>query len=235
MNRNSNIYSILYASIMVILVAGALAGVSLLLKERQQANIDAEKMQSILKAANISKPRDEARDLYKKYFSETFVVNVKGEKVAGVDAFKVDMSKEVKNAPEKRNLPVFVFHGDDNSKKYVIPVYGGGMWGPIWGFLAIDDDKNTVYGATFDHASETPGLGAEIATDNFQKQFKGEQLFDANGKFESIKLVKGGAAPDNKHGVDAISGGTVTSGKLTETLLKCLGDYKEFFKSEKTE
>lgn len=234
MNRNSNIYSILYASIMVILVAGVLAGVSLLLKERQEANIAAEKMQSILKAANITTTRDQAKELYKKYFKETFVVNVKGEKVEGVNAFDVDMSKEVKNAPEKRNLPIFVYQGEAN-KKYVVPVYGGGMWGPIWGFLAIDEDKNTVYGATFDHASETPGLGAEIATEQFQKQFKGDQIFDENGKFASIKLVKGGAAPDNKHGVDAISGGTVTSGKLTETLWKCLGDYEQFFKSEKTE
>lgn len=236
MNRNSNIYSIVYASIMVILVAGVLAGVSLLLKEKQQENISGEKMQNILKAANIQTiSREEAKELYNKYFNETFVVNVKGERVEGVEAFEVDMSKEVKNAPEKRNLPVFVFHGDDNSVKYVVPVYGGGMWGPIWGFIALNDDKNTVYGATFDHASETPGLGAEIATDKFQQQFKDNKIFDENGNFVSVTLVKGGANPNDEHGVDAISGGTVTSGKLTETLKKCLGDYEQFFKTEKTE
>ncbi len=230
MDRNSNLYSVLYASVMVILVAGALAGVSLLLKDKQQANIDAEKMQNILKAAGIKTERDGASRLYKKYFNETFVVNTQGEKVSGVDAFKVDMSKEVKKAAADRTMPVFVFHGDNNETKYVVPVYGGGMWGPIWGFLAINDDKNTISGATFDHASETPGLGAEIATENFQKQFTGKTLFDDTGTFESITLVKGGADANNKHGVDAISGGTVTSGKLTTTLANCLGDYEQFLK-----
>ncbi|MBS9768950.1 MAG: NADH:ubiquinone reductase (Na(+)-transporting) subunit C [Flavobacteriaceae bacterium] len=230
MDRNSNLYSVLYASVMVILVAGVLAGVSLLLKDKQQANIDAEKMQNILKAAGITTERDGASALYKKYFSETFVVNTQGEKVDGIDAFKVNMSREVKKAPAERTMPVFVFHGENNEVKYVVPVYGGGMWGPIWGFLAINDDKNTIFGATFDHASETPGLGAEIAQSWFQEQFKGKMLFDENGAFQSITLVKGGADANNKHGVDAISGGTVTSGKLTETLAKCLGDYEKFLK-----
>lgn len=229
MNRNSNLYSVLYASIMVILVAGVLASVSMLLKNRQQANIDAEKMQSILKAAGIQTSRDDAKDLYDEYFKETFVVNTTGEQVEG-EAFKVNMSKEVKKPEAERKLPVFVFHGKNDETKYVVPVYGGGMWGPIWGFLAINDDKNTISGATFDHASETPGLGAEIATDKFQKQFSGKSLFDESGAFQSITLVKGGADASNKHGVDAISGGTVTSGKLSETLAKCLGDYEQFLK-----
>ncbi len=230
MNRNSNLYSVLYASVMVILVAGVLAGVSLLLKDKQQANIDAEKMQNILKAAGVQTSREDASSLYHKYFNETFVVDTQGEKIEGVDAFNVDMSKEVKKATAERNLPVFVFHGENDEIKYVVPVYGGGMWGPIWGFLAINDDKNTVSGVTFDHASETPGLGAEIATNKFQKQFSGKTLFDENGSFQSIALIKGGADAANKHGVDAISGGTVTSGKLTETLKKCLGDYEQFLK-----
>ncbi|PVX52623.1 Na+-transporting NADH:ubiquinone oxidoreductase subunit C [Balneicella halophila] len=235
MNRNSNIYSILYASIMVILVAGVLAGVSLLLKDRQNANVEAEKMQSILKAANVETTRDEARKLYDEYFSETFVVNNQGEPITGIDAFKVNMSNEIKVQPNERKLPVYVFHGKEEGKKYVVPIYGAGMWGPIWGFLAIDENKSTIYGATFDHASETPGLGAEIATEWFQEQFKGKEIFDENGNFQSITLVKGGADASNKHGVDAVSGGTVTSRGLTETLRKCLGDYEQFLKSEKTE
>lgn len=234
MNRDSNIYSVLYASIMVILVAGVLASVSLLLKEKQQANVDAEKMQNILKAAKVECPRENAKTMYAKYIKQTFVVNVSGDRINGVDAFGIKMSKEVKKARKDRQLPVFVFQ-NEGTTKYVIPVYGGGMWGPIWGFLAFNDDKNEVYGATFDHAGETPGLGAEIATDKFQKEFTGKKIFDSNGKFVSITLIKGGANPANQHGVDGISGGTVTSGKLTETLAKCLGDYEQFLKSQKTE
>lgn len=236
MNRNSNIYSILYASIMVILVAGVLAGVSLLLKEKQQANIDAEKMQNILRAADVKVERTEAKALYNEMIKQAFIVNVNGEKISDDPqaTFGVDMGKEIKKKAEERQLPVFVFQNKGETK-FVIPVAGVGMWDKIWGFIALEKDLNTVAGATFDHASETPGLGAEIATEWFQKQFKGEQIFDEQGVFKSIALVKGGAAPDDKHGVDAISGGTVTSGKLTETLRKCLGDYEKFLKSQKTE
>lgn len=232
MNRNSNMYSVLYASIMVILVAGVLASVSLLLKEKQQSNIDAEKKQNLLAAAKVSATRDEAIDLYDKYFAETYVVNVKGEKIAGVDAFSVNMSKEMKKRQDDRQLPVFVF-SDGEGVKYVVPVYGSGMWGPIWGYLSFEEDKNTVYGATFDHASETPGLGAEIATKNFQEQFAGKKIFGEDGTFKSIVLVKGGTDANNKYGVDAVSGGTVTSNGLTQTLQRGLVGYKAFFSKEK--
>lgn len=229
MNRNSNMYSVLYASIMVILVAGVLASVSLLLKEKQQSNIDAEKKQNLLAAAKVSVTRDEAIKLYDKYFAETYVVDTKGDKVAGVDAFGVDMSKEMKKTPESRLLPVFVFKEGD-ATKYVVPIYGNGMWGPIWGYLSFNEDKNTVYGAIFDHASETPGLGAEITTKHFQEQFGGKKIFDEEGQFKSITLVKGGTDANNLYGVDAVSGGTVTSRGLTQTLKKGLSDYEAFFK-----
>lgn len=235
MNRDSNIYSVLYASIMVILVAGVLASVSLLLKEKQQANIDAEKMQNILRAAQVECPREEAQTMYDKFIKKTIVINTKGEIIEGSDAFAIDMSKQVKLSKDKRTLPVFVFEKEGVGTKYVVPVYGGGMWGPIWGFLAFNSDKNTIYGATFDHASETPGLGAEIASIHFQEQFPQKSIFDESGQFTSISLIKGGAKKGDLHAVDAISGGTVTSGKLTETLRNCLEDYVQFFKSNKTE
>jgi len=120
------------------------------------------------------------------------------------------------------------------SKRYfVVPVRGMGLWGPIWGNLAFESDFNTVAGATFDHKAETPGLGAEINTSWFQDYFKGKTIFDETGEFVSIKVVKGGVANSNvplSHGVDAISGGTITSDGLTAMIESNLQNYVPFIK-----
>ena len=100
----------------------------------------------------------------------------KGEKKKGVDAFYVQLAKELEKPVEKRNLPIFVGSVEDRNQ-YIIPVRGKGLWGPIWGYIALKEDYNTVYGANFSHDSETPGLGAEIATRQFQKQFIGKKIF----------------------------------------------------------
>jgi len=116
----------------------------------------------------------------------------------------------------------------DNSYCYVFSLKGKGLWGPIWGYIAIREDGNTVQGAVFDHKSETPGLGDEINTERFYSQFEGKQLFDQLGVFQSIKVVKGGVANSNvnpNHGVDAISGGTITSQGLETMIAKELEPY----------
>jgi Na+-transporting NADH:ubiquinone oxidoreductase subunit C len=97
--------------------------------------------------------------------------------------------------------------------------------------VALEGDMNTVYGASFGHKSETPGLGAEIDTEAFQKQFRGKKIFDESGKFVSVKVIKGGAAPEDLHGVDAISGGTITSNGVTEMLQRTLNNYTGYFKT----
>ena len=104
------------------------------------------------------------------------------------------------------------------------------MWGPIWGFIALESDMNTIHGASFGHKSETPGLGAEINTEAFQQQFVGKKILDASMNFVSVKVKKGGAAPDDLHGVDAVSGGTITSNGVTEMLHRTLGSYMPYFK-----
>ena len=109
---------------------------------------------------------------------------------------------------------------------------GKGLWGPIWGYVALEDDMNTVHGASFGHKGETPGLGAEIETAAFQQQFVGEKIFDESGKFVSVRLVKSGANPDDKHAVDAVSGGTITSNGVTEMLHRTLGYYVSYFREK---
>jgi Na+-transporting NADH:ubiquinone oxidoreductase subunit C len=192
-----------------------------------------EKQQSILKSIEVKCSRDQAAEMFDKYITESFVVNVAGDKVPGVEAFSVNLAEEYKKPLKDRQLPVYVANKDGKTY-YIFPVYGKGLWGPIWGYVAVEDDLNTIYGVTFDHKGETPGLGAEIATDWFQAQFKGKKLFDDNGNFVSIAIVKGGAPEGDKHAVDAISGGTITSKGLEAMLRDFLAGYVNFMNKQRT-
>ncbi len=238
LNTNSNLYTFIYASVLVIVVAAALAFTAVKLKPMQDKNIRVEKMQNILKSINVHADFDNAEDLYKSHITNAFAVNSKGEKLTDVKAFDINLKFQIQKKIDKRILPVYEAVADDGSKKIIIPLRGKGLWGPIWGYFALNDDYNTIYGAVFDDKGETPGLGAEIATTWFQKQFVGKTLFDGN-KFVSITLYKGGKgsaekAGDTKHGVDAISGGTITS-KGLEKMVKAdwLFAYKNFLAKNK--
>lgn len=238
MDTNSNKYTFIYAAVMVIIAATILSTAAIALKPFQEKNIEIEKKANILTSVNKGLEADKAdnkdayiENEYKKYITKSYIVNVKGAKVDG-DAFHVDLHEQQAVPVENRKLPVFECKDDDGSIKYVLPVRGKGLWGPIWGYIALKDDMNTIYGATFDHKGETPGLGAEINQEWFQKPFSGKQIFDENGKFVSIAVVKGGADPKDIHGVDAISGGTITSKGLQAMLKDNLSLYENFLKNQ---
>jgi Na+-transporting NADH:ubiquinone oxidoreductase subunit C len=217
---------------MVIVVAAALTVVAVQLKPVQENNIRIEKMQNILASANIESDKKSVEIIYKKYITTTFVVNPAGKKVEGINAFNIDMALENKKDANKRNLPVFVCTLMNGENYYIVPLRGRGLWGPIWGYISFRKDYNTVYGAIFDHKGETPGLGAEIGTREFQKQFREKKILDDKGNFVSIRAVKGGAKTDDIHGVDAVSGGTITSNGLTSMLKDCLIEYENYFKGQ---
>jgi Na+-transporting NADH:ubiquinone oxidoreductase subunit C len=229
----------MYAAIMVIIAAAILSSAAIVLKKPQQKNVEIEKKSNILTSVNKGLDADNAADKnayieaeYEKYITNSYIVNNSGKKVEG-DAFTVDLHEELgKKDVTQRRLPVFECKDDDGSIKYVLPVRGKGLWGPIWGYIALEDDMNTIYGANFDHKGETPGLGAEINQKFFQEPFKGEKLFDETGKFVSVQVVKGGAKPDDLHAVDAISGGTITSKGLEAMLKDNLSLYENFLKNQ---
>jgi Na+-transporting NADH:ubiquinone oxidoreductase subunit C len=233
MNRNSNTYTILYAAIMVILVAAVLASVSMALRPRQQKNVEIEKKQNILASVNIESTVENAEKLYAERIEKQYVVDVSGNIVEGADAFTTDLKKEHAKPEEERHLPVFECQTEDGLK-YIFPVRGTGLWGPIWGFVSLDDDMNTIYGANFDHEGETPGLGAEIATPVFQSQFNGKEIFDESGKLVSITVTKVGQNAPEEHKVDGISGGTITSKGLEKMLLDDFTTYQEFLTKKKS-
>jgi len=232
MNRNSNSYTVLYAAIMVILVAAILASVSMALKPKQVRNIEIEKKQSILASVNIESTAENAEDLYAENIKNEYVVNVEGNEVEG-DAFTIDLKKEHSKPADQMHLPVFECQTDDGLK-YILSLRGTGLWGPIWGFIALDDDMNTIYGANFDHQGETPGLGAEIATTAFEEQFIGKKLFDDTDKLTSIIVAKVGQEAPAEHKVDGISGGTITSKGLEKMLLDDFTSYEEFLNKKKS-
>lgn len=231
MKTYSKIYIFIYASVMIIIVAAVLSFTAISLKPLQDKNIEIEKKQDILSSINVFSVPDDAEEKFNKYITNSYVINFKGEMQEG-DAFYIDIKEELNKSLEQRKLPILECTKDDGSEKFIIPVRGKGLWGPIWGYIALNDDYNTIYGATFGHEKETPGLGSDIDQDWFQEPFKGKQLFDKSGKFRCIEIVKGGAAPDNIHGVDGISGGTITSKGLEAMLKDCLSNYVTYFRNK---
>lgn len=238
MNRNSNVYTIVYAAVMVIIVAFLLAFVSSSLRERQDKNVELDKKKQILTSLNISKEELEDVELaYDKYVQADQIINEKGDVVRSNGGFKIE-SKEI-----DKELPLYVCRVN-NVTKYVVPLYGKGLWGPIWGYISFNEDKTTVFGTSFSHESETAGLGGEIVNPIFRNQFKG---LDKNGNsvgkdgkdlqpkkiqengVVKITVVKSGQSK-NEYEVDGISGGTITSKGVDAMLHDCLGKYEGFFK-----
>lgn len=231
MDRNGNAYTFIYASVMVILVAAILSFAAMSLKPYQDRNIEIEKKQNILASVNIDATADDAEEIYNKVVVNSYIVDSKGEVIDG-DAFSVVLKKERTKPVDEQKLPVYECEIDGNIK-YILPVYGTGLWGPIWGYISLDDDMNTIYGATFDDEGETPGLGAEIATKTFQSQFKGKTIFDNNGNLVSITVAKANESAPEEHRVDAVSGGTITSKGLQKMLIDDLSAYKDFLNQKK--
>lgn len=231
MNRNSNTYTFLYAAIMVIVVAAVLAAVSMALKPRQKTNVEIEKKQNILSAVNIESTAENAEAIYAEKIAEEYVVNTQGEKVEG-DAFAIDLKKEHAKPEDEMKLPVFEFQTEEGTK-YVFSLRGTGLWGPIWGFVSLNADMNTIYGANFDHQGETPGLGAEISTEVFEAQFVGKELWDGNGNLVGITVAKVGEQAPQEHKVDGISGGTITSKGLQNMLIDDFKSYQAFLNKNK--
>ena len=209
-DKNGNAYIIMYSTVMVVVVAVLLAVAALALKPRQDANDLNEKKQNIL--ASLS-AQDQSYDEY----IDAYVVDKEGKRIEGEDVFA--LLNDLPGTFEAGKFPIF----EAKDGRVVIPVTGMGLWGPVWGYVALEKDMDTVAGIIMAHKGETPGLGAEIATPKYQANFVGKTIFEGD-KFVSVKLRKGGAK-DPAHEVDAISGGTKTSDGVTAMLYNSLENY----------
>ena len=235
----NNRYIFRYAAILVIIVAALLSGAAVLLEPYQQRNKDNEKMCNILNAAAIPNVSNEnTQALFDKHCTQMLLLDGKGNVIDDSGkAFNTNLKQELYNKEQGNEyvLPLFVINNGRQNIN-VIPLQGNGLWGAIWGYIAIADDCNTVVGANFDHASETPGLGAEITTEKFQQQFQGKTIMK-DGQFVSVKVQKGGIITlpktDREHAVDAISGGSITSKGVDEMINKVLSCYLPYFEKQR--
>ena len=242
MNTNSNVYTIIYTTIVVVVVAAVLAVAAMAFKPMQTANIKAETLSQMMVAAGLG-TMDEFQEIgndnvlvrYSENISEAFTVNLDGDKVSDlktdkdnielVDNFK-PQDVAIKNHGEA-TLPVYRF----KSGATVIPIYGAGLWGPVWGYIALDTDFQTILGVYFDHSGETPGLGSKIKDDpEFQAQFIGKS-FDLADAANPFDIIKGGAPEGNNHAVDAISGSTMTCRGLDTGIDLWIGAYSNYLKA----
>jgi Na+-transporting NADH:ubiquinone oxidoreductase subunit C len=226
MDRNSNSYILIYVAVMVVIVAFVLAFTAGALKERQERNIEIDKKRQILAALNVESTARDAEALFERYVKEVIVVNYRGELVEGINGFTIELQREKRKSAEERFLPIYI--AEKNGKTfYVFALHGAGLWGPIWGYIALKEDRSTVYGAHFSHKAETPGLGSEIADRPFQMQFQGKEIF-RNGVFKSVAVIQPGKSVDGIDFVDGISGGTITSHAVDRILFNNLEWYKPF-------
>ena len=221
MNTNSNSYTIIYASVMVVIVAFLLAFVNSSLRDLQGKNVELDTKKQILSALGIREVEN-AEAKFAEVVKEDMLVAEDGSLKPYEGSFVTGYEKAYK---EKGEAHIFVCE-IDGQKKYVIPVYGTGLRGAIWGYVALNDDKDTVYGTYFSHASETPGLGAEIATEHFQNEFKDKNVLD--GDAIGLDVVKNGKVDKPEFQVDGISGGTITSVAVGQMLKNCMGNYTKF-------
>lgn len=234
MNKQSNSYTLIYSLALVIVVGVVLSIVYQVFKPAQDANIANDTKAQILRAARIPSDGGDVASLYAEHIKKAYIVNYHGSicNRNAEQAFQacLDIAVEAKKPADKRSLPVMECATNDGIK-YIVPVYGAGLWGPIWGYVAFDANGNTIYGAYFAHQGETPGLGAEIEKPKFSDQFRGKDIFSARGDFESVTVCKPGAEPRQGAYVHGVSGGTITSQGVSRMLHESLEPYTQFLKT----
>ena len=251
-NTESNVYTILFALGMVIVVGTLLAFTASYFSPTISLNKKLEKQQNILFSMGVNEatltnneddvnsfvPTSDVTGEFNKYIVKQYVIQ--GTKATEDNqAYLIDLKKEselAKNPSYERRLPLFI--GENNGEKfYIIPVRGVGLWDAIWGYIALNDDLETVHGVFFDHKGETPGLGANIKEAYFMDDFKGEYIYSQNHEFRGITVAKGNADPKNldktDNEVDALAGATITGNGVTAMIKKGLAMYLPYFNTLK--
>jgi len=231
--RQSNTYIVLYAVAITVVCGGLLAFAAVSLKDKQDANIALEQKKNILSSVITLKEGDNIDQLYSSQV-KGFVLDYSGNVKEGMKPEQVELAKEYKKAPTERLLPVYEFRNQADPSKVeyaVMPVYGYGLWNNIWGFVAVKSDFSTIQGVKFQHAGETPGLGARIDSDEIQERYKGKTIFD-NATLTSVAMQKGEGQDygDEPHKVDGMSGATLTGKGVNNMLKDYLSCYESYLK-----
>lgn len=240
MDKNSNTYTFIFAIAMVVVVAVALSYTATTLQPMQAENVRQEKMQNILSTftgdsimvdgEQVELTRAVASKVYDTYVTKELALNSSGSPKDGVNAFDIELSKQLSLDDSEQSYPLYVANYN-NKNYYVVPLRGSGLWDAIWGYVALEEDANTIKGVVFDHKGETAGLGAEITTDWFQERFVNEKIYDDSGQIVGVEVKKGyqGGEDKSDNQVDAISGATITGDGVSKMMKERLKNYKSYF------
>lgn len=245
MDKNSNAYTFIFSVGMVLVVAIVLSFLATSLKPMQSKNVKQEKMQNILstfigdsievdgKMQYLS--RELASEKFDEYIKKQYALDYQGEDIEGVNAFDIKLASEIKKPVKEQVFPLYEAQYEGKNF-YIIPLRGAGLWDAIWGYVAIQEDLNTIEGVIFDHKGETAGLGAEITTDWFLERFNNEKIYDVNNRIVGVEVKKGYTGGNNKddNQVNAISGATITGDGVTNMMEERLTKYKPFFEKLKS-
>ncbi len=229
---------------MTLLLGAILAFTSESLKEKQASEREFERKKFILSAAlgrtHIDEMAKQDRAAVESIYDnrvQSFVVNAKGEKVAGTTVADIVVAKEFKKSKEDRLLPIYTIMNEtgDEAEYFVLPIYGNGLWDNIWGYLSLQSDINTVQGVIFDHKAETPGLGARITEANLQARYIGKKLYDESGSFQSVVMQKGetGNFDSDPHKVNGMTGATITGVGVNQMMEDYVNLYKNYLNTVK--
>lgn len=233
-NKEGNGYVFGFTVALIAIVGTILASISMGLKDKQAQNNEVKKKMDILAAIQIESNRENASDLYATYITSSIVIDKDGSELNGADAFAIDVRKQHRDkslTEADKRYPLY-FANKDGKSLFIIPVVGKGLWGPIWGYVALDDDMRTIYGISYDHQGETPGLGAEIKQSFFTNRWLGEKVADESLNFTPITVVKDGSGQQDLK-VDGITGGTITSKGVEEMMNRTMSIYLNYFKTQK--
>lgn len=214
-DKESNRYTIIFSTLVIIIVGGILAFLAEFLKIEINNNISLEKKMNLLQSLGVYAKNRSIHQLYQKYIIKELAVDYRGNEIlSGKKCFDINLFKESKFPIVSQKFPLYLAKNLNNEKLYIIPLIGNGLWDIIWGYIVLDK-KFIIRGVFFDHKGETPGLGAEINQHYFQNRFIGEKILDINDNFVGIDVIKHNNDPKNQnkedHKVDAISGATITS------------------------
>ena len=235
-NVESNGYTIGFAIVIVVGVALMLSGFSVLLKDKQKANVILDKKFQILGAIDNTVTKAEASTIFDAKV-KSYILSGDGvsKEAPTPEVLDIEIRKELKKSKEDIQIPMYIYSDDDGSKKYIMVLHGSGLWDFISGYMALNNDFNTIYGVKFDHVGETPGLGAEITKDWFQNNFVKEEILNKGGEFVGIDVLKGKGNKANAelHKVDGMSGATITGDGVEDMINNCVKNYLPYFSKNK--
>lgn len=236
--RQSNTYIIIFSAVLTIILGGLISLAAVGLKPMQDMQVALDTQKKILGAVVELQPTDDVPAIYEERI-ESLVVDANGDEVEEIEgepvvAEGVNIGSQYDKDPQERLYPIYKYsEGGNEVTAYILPVYGAGLWDDIWGYIALENDLETIKGVVFDHASETPGLGARITSIEVQERFTGKKIYDDLGELVGIRMVKGETGEPSIYGdneVDGLSGATITANGVNKMISNYLQYYQPYLK-----